>query len=116
MTELLEWAIDAHGGYDRWTALRTVSFDLSVGGALWESKGQAGLFANASYEADIHRQRATLGRFGAPDRRVQFTPERLVLETESGDVLDIRDNPRAAFAGHTNETPWDPLHAAYFNS
>ena len=30
-------------------------------------------------------------------------------------MLEIRDNPRAAFAGHTNETPWDLLHAAYFD-
>jgi hypothetical protein len=61
MTDLLEWAIAAHGGLNRWNALRTVSLDLSVGGALWDAKGQTGLFANASYEADIHRQRATLG-------------------------------------------------------
>jgi hypothetical protein len=115
MSDLLDWAIAAHGGLDRWNAFRTVSLDLSVGGALWDSKGQTGLFANASYEADIHMQRATLGRFGAADRRVQFTPDRLVLETERGDVLEIRDNPRAAFAGHTDQTPWDPLHAAYFD-
>jgi hypothetical protein len=115
MTNLLEWAIAAHGGLDRWNAFHTVSLDLSVGGALWDFKGQTGLFANARYEADIHRQRATLGRFGAPDRRVQFAPGRLVLETERGDVLEVRDNLRAAFAGHTDQTPWDPLHAAYFD-
>ena len=26
-----------------------------------------------------------------------------------------RDNPRASFAGHGMQTPWDPLHRAYFN-
>ena len=45
--------------------LRTVTLELSVGGALWDLKGQTGLFANATYEADIHKQRATLGRFGS---------------------------------------------------
>lgn len=115
MTDLLEWAITAHGGLKHWNALRGVSLDLSVGGALWDSKGQTGLFADISYEADIHRQRATLGRIGASGGRVQFAPERLVLETAQGDVLETRENPRAAFAGHTNETPWDKLHAAYFN-
>lgn len=116
MTDLLEWAIAAHGGLERWNALRTVSLDLSVGGALWEAKGQPGLFADACYEAELHRQQAVLGRFGGSDRRVQFTPDRLVLETAHGEMLGIRDNPRAAFAGHVNETPWDWLHAAYFNS
>jgi hypothetical protein len=61
-------------------------------------------------------QRATLGRFGAPDRRVRFTPDRLVLETDGGEVIERRDSPRAAFAGHVMQTPWDQLHAAYFDA
>jgi hypothetical protein len=115
VSDLLEQAIAAHGGLDRWNAFRNVSLDLSVGGALWDFKGQTGLFADAAYEADIHRQRATPGRFGAPDRRVQFAPDRLVLETERGEVIEVRDNPRAAFAGHDNQSPWDRLHAADFD-
>jgi hypothetical protein len=54
MNELLELAVAAHGGLDRWHSYRTVSLELSVGGALWHLKGQAGLFANATYEADTH--------------------------------------------------------------
>jgi hypothetical protein len=115
MNELLERAVAAHGGLDRWHSYRSVSLELSVGGVLWELKGQAGLFANATYEADTHTPRATLGRFSAPDRRVQFTPDRLVLETDAGEVIESRDGPRAAFAGHVNETPWDRFHAAYFS-
>jgi hypothetical protein len=45
---------------------------------------------------------------------VRFTPDRLVLEDTSGKLLEARDNPRGAFQGHVNETPWDELHAAYF--
>ena len=30
--------------------------------------------------------------------------------------MDSRDNPRSAFRGHTRETPWDDMHAAYFSS
>ena len=44
----------------------TIKLELSVGGALWDLKGQTGLFANATYEADNHKERATLGRFGSP--------------------------------------------------
>jgi hypothetical protein len=33
MTDLLEWAIAAHGALDCWNAFRTISLDLSVGGA-----------------------------------------------------------------------------------
>lgn len=115
MNELLELAIAAHGGLDRWHSYRTVSLELSVGGALWHLKGQAGLFATARYEADTHQQRATLGHFGAPDRHVRFTPDRLVLETDLGEVIESRDSPRTSFAGHVIETHWDQLHAAYFS-
>src|ERR1700692_3255647 len=98
MNEPLELAVAAHGGLDRWHSYRSVALGLLVGGVVWGLKGQAGLFANATYEADTHALRATLGRFGAPDRRVQFTPDRLVLETDTGKMIESRDGPRAAFA------------------
>ncbi len=115
MTDLLSFALEAHGGAARWAQIRSVSARLAIGGALWDLKGKTGILADARYEADVHVQRATLGRFTAPDRQVRFTPQRLVLETDAGDVIETRDNPRAAFAGHTSETPWDDLHVAYFS-
>jgi hypothetical protein len=46
---------------------------------------------------------------------MMFAPERVVIETTAGIVVRERSNPRAAFAGHTMNTPWDLLHRAYFN-
>lgn len=114
MSDLLDFAVKAHGGLDAWRRLQSVSIDLSIGGALWDLKGQAGLFTVATYEADLRRQRATLGHFRDPDRLVRFSPKRLSLETRDGTALAVRENPRSEFAGHVNETPWDELHAAYF--
>src|SRR5258706_16061645 len=76
MSHLLQAAIAAHGGLDRWNSYRKVSLDLSVGGALWDFKGQTGLFRDAYYEAELDAQRAILGRFGGPDQRVCFFAER----------------------------------------
>jgi hypothetical protein len=115
MKDLLALAIESHGGQARWDAIRTVSAELSIGGALWDLKGKAGILQDARYEADVHIQRATLGRFTAPDRRVRFTRDRLVLETDAGVVIETRDNPRSAFVGHTRESSWDDLHVAYFS-
>ena len=112
MNDLLKIATDAHGGLKRWQQLRTVSADLSIGGVLWDLKGRAGLFSRATYEAELRDQRAILGHFGGPERRVRFTPDRLVLETVRGDEIARHEHPREAFAGHVNETPWDELHAA----
>jgi hypothetical protein len=115
MSHLLQAAMAAHGGLDRWNSYRKVSIDLSVGGALWDFKGQTGLFRDAYYEAELDAQRAILGRFGGPHQRVRFSPNRLVLETASGEPIESRENPRGAFKGHQNDTPWDRFHAAYFD-
>ncbi len=114
MNHLLDAAVKAHGGLDAWNRLESVWVDLSIGGALWDLKDQAGLFTVGTYEADLRRQRATLGHSRGANRRVRFSPGRLSLETNDGATLEVRENPRSAFAGHVNETPWDELHAAYF--
>jgi len=116
MNDLLALAIEAHGGQKRWNAIRSVCAELSIGGALWEIKGKPGVLQDVRYEADVHIQRATLSRFTAPDRRVRFTPDRLVLESEAGTLIDSRDNPRSAFTGHLPESAWDDLHVAYFSA
>jgi hypothetical protein len=54
--------------------------------------------------------------FAAPDRRSVFVPDRLVLETLDGALIESRDDPEATFAGQTLETPWDKFHVAYFAS
>jgi hypothetical protein len=44
MKNLLELALEVHGGLTRWSQLKAVTADLSVTGALWQIKGQAGTF------------------------------------------------------------------------
>ncbi|MDB5576577.1 MAG: hypothetical protein JWR80_1753 [Bradyrhizobium sp.] len=114
MSELLDEAVAAHGGQEAWTRIEAVRAELSIGGAIWDVKGQTGLFANSIYEADLHRQLAVFRYFGGTDRLVHFSPDRLTLESSDGHILVALDNPRATFAGHVNETPWDQLQAAYF--
>lgn len=36
------------------------------------------------------------------------------MESDAGEVKSERINPRASFAGHVLETPWDDLDVAYF--
>ena len=115
MNDLLTFAIKSHGGQSRWAAIRAVTAEISIGGALWDLKGKTGILQDTRFDADVHVQRATLGRFTAPDRHVRFTRDRLVLETDAGVVIETRDKPRSAFVGHTPESSWDDLHVAYFS-
>jgi hypothetical protein len=120
MSSLLETVIDAHahahGGLDRWNQLDAVSAHLVKGGALWTIKGQEGVLADVFVRANLHQERESHHPFGAPDRRSAYSPQRVAIETTSGDVIEALDQPRASFAGHTLETPWNTLQLGYFAS
>jgi hypothetical protein len=116
MNDLLEFAVESHGGIAAWNAFSALELELSIGGAIWNFKQNPGLLKNVMYEMRTHEERLTITGFSAPDRRITFVPSRLVLETLDGNVIESRDNPRAAFIGQKAETPWDKLHVAYFSS
>jgi hypothetical protein len=114
MNDLLETAIEAYGGLERWSQLENVSARLIQGGVLWPLKGQEGVLDDVHVTASLHEQRESHRPFGAADRHSAFTPERVAIETDDGTVLEALEQPRASFAGHTLETPWTTLQLAYF--
>jgi hypothetical protein len=116
MNDLLKLAVAAHGGLEAWNAFSDLELKLSIGGAIWDLKHSPGLLHDVTCHMKTHVEQLTIAGFSAPDRRIMFTPTRLTLESLDGNVIESRDNPRAAFAGHTAQTPWDRLHVAYFSS
>jgi hypothetical protein len=116
MNDLLALAVEAHGGLNRWNEFKTLKAELTVDGAIWHVKQLPGLLADKIFEIETHFQRVTITPFTRPDRRSVFVPDRLVLETLNGSVIESRDDPEASFAGQTLETPWDRFHVAYFAS
>jgi len=115
MNELLTLAVGAHGGLNRWNRFTTLTATASITGALWRLKRTADLLTQVSVEALLQEQRVTTHLVGR-NKRFVFTPQRVASETEDGQLLEARDDPRSAFRGHRQETPWDDLHIAYFNS
>jgi hypothetical protein len=116
MNNLLEFAVESHGGLATWNAFSDLELQLSIGGAIWEFKQNPGLLRDVTYNMKTHQEQLTITGFSAPNRRITFVPDRLTLETLDGKVIESRDNPRAAFIGQKAETPWDKLHVAYFSS
>jgi hypothetical protein len=51
MNDLLELAVEAHGGLKRWSQLTTVKASLSITGMLWQLKGQPEACHLANYLA-----------------------------------------------------------------
>lgn len=115
MNKLLAEAIAAHGGLEQWNSARTLTATIVTGGELWGLKGLVQDAAPREMTVSLHEQRASATPFGQPDWRTDYTPGRIAIETNAGVVVKERLAPRDAFAGHAMDTPWDPLHRAYFN-
>ena len=115
MNDLLRNVLEAHGGLARWNRFSTVRVQIVTGGGLWALKGLIQDAAPRQMTVSLREELASVTPFGQPDWRTNVRPERVAIETLDGEVVRERKNPRASFDGHTMNTPWDPLHRAYFN-
>ncbi|HEY6806756.1 MAG TPA: hypothetical protein VI306_24470 [Pyrinomonadaceae bacterium] len=115
MNDLLEQAIAAHGGLDRWNTVNEVTATMLGGGGLWPMKGFEPAPIPTEVTVTLHQEKAIISPFGQPDWRAVFKPDRIAIESTSGALVDERSNPRASFAGHVMNTPWNLLDRAYFS-
>jgi hypothetical protein len=113
MNPLLESAVAAHGGLDRWNQITSITIDASITGAFWAVKGKGDALRDVRFEVDTTRERLTMD-FPGEDKRSVYEPGRVVLQHSDGTLIDARDNPERSFDGHQFETPWDDIHLAYF--
>jgi hypothetical protein len=115
MTELLDLVLQAHGGLDRWNKFQKITATIVGGGGLWPLKGVELNPGPREMTVTLHEQWASVSPFGQPDWHSVLRPNRVTIETAQGTVVQERTDPRASFTGHVMNTPWDPLHLAYFN-
>jgi hypothetical protein len=113
MTELLDVAVRAHGGLDRWRRLRSIRVAASITGAIWFVKGQGDALKDVVLTADTLTQRLAVD-FPGQDKRAVFEPQRIVIQHIDGTPVADRDSPEQSFAGQQRETPWDDIHVIYF--
>jgi hypothetical protein len=113
MDDLLNKAVAALGGLARWRRLSKLSASMSITGAIWPAKNQADALVNVRVEAQLHSQHVIIHQLRRR-RKLIFTPQKVALEAENGELLGSRDNPRGSFEGQTQFSPWDDLHLAYF--
>ena len=112
-SDLLNLAVKAHGGLDRWNRVKAIKVAASITGAIWFVKGQGDVFKNVVLTAETRNERLTV-EFPGQDKRALFEPSRIVVETVDGTLIEARDNPENSFEGQQRETPWDDIHVAYF--
>ena len=113
MNDLLESAVAAHGGLDRWNQVKSITVVASVTGAFWHLKGKGDALNDVRFEVDTTRERLTMD-FAGQDKRSVFEPHRVFMQRSDGTLTGARDDPERSFDGHQLETPWDDIHLAYF--
>lgn len=114
MSNLLDIAIQAHGGLNRWSKVNAIKTSASLTGAIWAVKGRPDVLKDVVITAETKQERLTM-EFPGQDKRTVFEPARIVIETANGRQLMSRDDPERSFDGQSYETPWDDIHVAYFS-
>src|SRR6202020_1417792 len=112
-SDLLDLAVSAHGGLDRWNKVNAIKVGASITGAIWFVKGKGDVLKNVVLIAETRNERVTVD-FPGQDKRAIFEPNRIVIETTDGTPIEARDNPEESFQGQQRETPWNDVHVIYF--
>ena len=118
MSGLLGEVLEAHGGLERWRAARTISARMRSGGLLIRTRVPGNRFADYHVTIDVAEPHAVMDPFPQDGQRGVFDHGAARIETDAGDVLASRDDPRPAFfgrAGLRRNLRWDALDSAYFS-
>lgn len=107
-SQVLEMALGAHGGLERWHSAREISATLALTGALFDLVGQPGGVGRTRATVSTQEPALVFEPFANADRG-RFAPD-IVSVTGNGQTSDRR-SPRLAFADGRR---WDELHLLYF--
>ncbi len=113
MNDLLQTAVAAHGGLERWREINEIQVSASITGAIWFVKGQGDYLKNIVMTVAVKKERLVTD-FPGQAKRFVFQPPALTMERPDGTVIQSRETPEKSFEGQKRETPWDDLHVAYF--
>jgi hypothetical protein len=114
MTDLIDIAMDAHGGLDRFRQFTHLNAQLHQGGVLWGLKGKPTVLTHAHVRVDLNQQQVSHWPFAPTQNRSNYTPDRVSINTPNGEAVEQLADPRASFAGYKMETPWSDAQVAYF--
>ena len=118
MDKLLASVLEAHGGLGNWAKAKRITVRMSLGGIFWAARGWPDLWSEQVAKVDPHREHITFAPFTAPNRIsvLEVDPERVVITTQDGRVVEERTNPRDSFPLPFDpaSTPWDALQVTYF--
>jgi hypothetical protein len=113
-TTLLDQALAAHGGLERWRSLQTITARIRFGGLAFASKWKWTGRRERVLRVSTRVPQAIYEDFPRPGRRGIFTPEEVRITDDEGRLFAARDAPRAAFDAFRRKLWWDHLDLLYF--
>ncbi len=113
---LLQTAVDAHGGLERWQAAREISFSAATGGIALPLKLQFSAFRKyrGIVSADAEHPYAAFTPHPQEPLQGVFQDGAVRVLAPGGRVVAEIKNPRSRFSDLTHMFMWDPLDSLYF--
>jgi hypothetical protein len=111
--ELLAEAIEAHGA-SAYDGAAEITARVRCGGWALPMRFKRGAFSDFTGTVSTSEPRAVFSPHPGPGRRGVFDRGAVRIETDSGDALAERSNPRPAFRSFRHNIWWDDLDLMYF--
>jgi hypothetical protein len=111
---LLDDAIEASGGLERWNTLQRFTLHLSIKGALFSRTGRARQFKNLVAEGSTRTQSVCFTGLTRGERSGNYQPDLVTIQNLDGQVLRTWLNPSLDFLDHGDDPLADDLHLIFF--
>ncbi|ARG59157.1 hypothetical protein PJK45_04640 [Mycobacterium kansasii] len=114
---LLDEALEAHGGLQRWQSAAEIHSRVRSGGLLVRTRVPGNRFEDYRITVDVQEPRTVIDPFPVDGQRGVFDNGTVRIESHDGHVISSRANPRPAFFGRSGlrrNFRWDPLDSVYF--
>lgn len=111
---LAEAMVAAHGGMAAWERAREVTVRMRGGGLLLVFKGQARTMRDVTLTVPTTGQRTVIDPYPRAGARGVFEEGAVRIETDGGEVVERRDDPRPLFRRARRQLRWDDLDLLYF--
>lgn len=111
---LLDQALRASGGLDRWRQMRRFTAHMSIRGALCAERCGGLELPEFVIEGDTREPALEIIGFTALDLRAQYRPDWTTLERADGQRLAERRAPWDETTRELRSPNWDRLHLAHF--
>ena len=114
MQDLLELAIDAHGGIQKWEQFKEVSAHMKLSGILWKLLGhENNELADCDYTTLLREQKGWFDNFELPGQQAIWTRQEITI-SQNGKVIDKLCKPRRSFDNLTFGEPYSKAQLVYF--